>query len=103
MDTQALVEALKRKPRVVVTRSELDELLSSATVVREEDSCISGMLRILRLQDGAILVQEETPAREVLVRTRPSLEAAEAFVRGRLEVYERMWDGCGCKVNYEDP
>jgi hypothetical protein len=22
------------------------------------------------------------------------------FVRERLEAYDRMWDGCGCKVDY---
>lgn len=103
MDPDFLQKRLESTPRVTLTRSELDELLATATVVREEDSCISGMLRILRLDDGVILVQEETPKKEILVRTRPSLEAAQEFVNGRLEIYERMWDGCGCKVNYEDP
>ena len=103
MENAALLEALESSGRVSLTREELDDLLAASTIVREEDSCISGLLRILRLENGTLLVQEETPTREVLVRTRPTLEAAEDFIRGRLEVYERMWDGCGCKVNYEDP
>jgi hypothetical protein len=98
-----LLKAFENTSRVSLTSEELDELLAAATIVREEDSCISGMLRILRLENGTIVVQEETPKKEVLVRTRPSLEAAQEFVSGRLEVYERMWDGCGCKINYEDP
>ena len=55
---------------------------------------------VLELQDidKPIVVEDE-----VLVRIRPDLEAAEEFVRRRLEIYERMWDGCGCKVNYDDP
>jgi len=103
MDSATLLEALGNSRRVSLTREALEDLLAVATIVREEDSCISGMLRIIRLHDGTILVQEETPKREVLVRTRPSLEAAQEFINGRLEVYERMWDGCGCKVDYEDP
>jgi hypothetical protein len=103
MDSAVLLKAFENTSRVSLTSEELDELLAAATIVREEDSCISGMLRILRLENGTIVVQEETPKKEVLVRTRPSLEAAQEFVSGRLEVYERMWDGCGCKINYEDP
>ena len=103
MDSAMLLKAFENTSRVSLTSEELDDLLAAATIVREEDSCISGMLRILRLENGTIVVQEETPKKEVLVRTRPSLEAAQEFVSGRLEVYERMWDGCGCKVNYEEP
>jgi hypothetical protein len=103
MDSAKLLKAFENTFRVSLTSEELDDLLAAATIVREEDSCISGMLRILRLENGTIVVQEETPKKEVLVRTRPSLEAAQEFVSGRLEVYERMWDGCGCKINYEDP
>ncbi|MEJ2188582.1 MAG: hypothetical protein P8Y93_04040 [Acidobacteriota bacterium] len=103
MDSAMLLKAFENTSRVSLTSEELDDLLAAATIVREEDSCISGMLRILRLENGTIVVQEETPKKEVLVRTRPSLEAAQEFVSGRLEVYERMWDGCGCKINYEDP
>jgi hypothetical protein len=103
MDSDWLLNRLQSAPRATLTRQELDDLLAAATIVREEDTCISGMLRILRLENGTIVVQEETPKKEVLVRTRPSLEAAQEFISGRLEVYERMWDGCGCKVNYEDP
>ena len=69
--------------------------------MREEDTCISGMIRILRLRN-TVLVQEETQEREIVVRIRPTVEAAEEFVAGRLEIYERMWDGCGCKVDYSE-
>jgi hypothetical protein len=48
------------------------------------------------------MVQEETPDRVVLTRRMATREAAEAFVNDRLEIYERMWDGCGCKINYSD-
>ena len=27
-------------------------------------------------------------------------ETAERFVEDRLSDYERMWDGCGCKIEY---
>jgi hypothetical protein len=61
-----------------------------------------GYLRIYLCLRNIVLVQEETPDREVLVRIRPTREAAEEFVAHRLETYERMWDGCGCKVDYSE-
>lgn len=30
-------------------------------------------------------------------------DAADAFVQKRMEEYERMWDGCGVKVDYYGP
>jgi hypothetical protein len=71
---------------------ELEALLEAATLVREENTGVSGMLRVLTV-GGRVLVQEETPQREILVRTRPDLEAAMSFVDRRLQRYEKMWDG----------
>lgn len=71
---------------------ELDALLAAATVVREENTGVSGMLRVLTV-GGWVLVQEETPQREILLRDRPDLETAMAFVERRLQRYEKMWDG----------
>ena len=77
------------------------DLLERAIVLREDDTLISGMIRVLEL-DAAMLVQEQTPEGQVLVRAFESREAADAFVDDRLATYDRMWDGCGCKVRYFD-
>jgi hypothetical protein len=45
-------------------------------------------------------VQESDPEGTVYLRAMADREAAEAFVSDRLATYERMWDGCGCKVHY---
>lgn len=101
MDIDALLETLDQPPRLKLSPDELAGLLDKAELVREEDTCISGMIRILRLKN-IILVQEQTPDHEIVVRIRPTVEAEEEFVAGRLEIYERMWDGCGCKVDYSE-
>jgi hypothetical protein len=83
----------------VIDRDTLRELINAANVLREDDTHLAGRIRILGVGDS-ILVQEETPKSEVLVRRMPSLESAESFVNLRMQSYERMWDGCGCKVDY---
>ena len=101
MDIDALLEKLGEASRLDLSPDELTGLLEEAELVREEDTCISGMIRILRL-NNIVLVQEQTPDHEIVVRIRPTVEAAEEFVAGRLATYERMWDGCGCKVDYSE-
>jgi hypothetical protein len=101
VDIDALLEGLGEASRLDLSPDELTALLEEADLVREEDTCISGMIRILRLRN-TVMVQEETPEDEIVVRIRPTVKAAEEFVAGRLETYERMWDGCGCKVDYSE-
>ena len=101
MDITILLEKLGEASRLDLSPDELAGLLKEAELVHQEDTCISGMIRILRLRN-TVLVQEETPEREIVIRIRPTVEAAEEFVAGRLEIYERMWDGCGCKVDYSE-
>lgn len=43
---------------------------------------------------------EEPKSRERVVRRLGDAATAAAFVKERLSDYERMWDGCGCKVDY---
>ena len=91
---------MKERSIIILRADELSELIESAELLREEDTCIAGQIRILRVDDR-ILVQEQAPeTKNVIVRELPSKEEAERFVEGRLSVYERMWDGCGCKIDY---
>jgi hypothetical protein len=92
MTVRRLLDELGRSSPARLAGDELDALLEVADLVREENTGVAGQLRVLVL-DGAVLVQEQTPQRELLLRTRPSLEEAMKFVDRRLEIYERMWDG----------
>ena len=92
MTMQRLLDDLAQRSPAQLAGEQLDELLEAANLIREENTGVAGPLRVMVL-DGAILVQEQTPQRELLLRTRPSLEEAMEFVDRRLEIYERMWDG----------
>ena len=94
-----LRERLTSAPVVEVTRLELDRMRASGDTVRDEDTTVAGRIRVVWF-DGMIVVQEETPQGRLMVRLMPSLERAHAFVDNRLTTYEKMWDGCGCKVDY---
>jgi hypothetical protein len=99
MNNQRLVSNFQSQAPIPVDRDVLVDLLEAADVLRQENTCVAGFIRILSV-DGAILVQEETPEGNALARRMRSIEDANTFVDARIGTYERMWDGCGCKVDY---
>ncbi len=64
-----------------LTQEELTLLLGHAETVREENTGVSGMLRILKLGD-VHLIQEQTPDRQSLLRSRPDSRGSGGF-RGK--------------------
>lgn len=99
MDASGWLERVPTGRVETLGADDLAGLLSVARSVREVDTRVAGVLRVLELE-GVLLVQEQTTRGQLLVRRVGSLAAAEALIAGRLEIYERMWDGCGCKVDY---
>jgi len=99
MDFSELREQIEKQALIALGGEDLLLLLEASETIREEDTCLAGSIRILSL-DGRVLVQEETPDGEILVHRLGSREAAERFVADRLATYDRMWDGCGCRIDY---
>jgi hypothetical protein len=67
--------------------------------VERHDTLIAGDLLIVRTDAGLAAVEQPNSGERV-VRQLGSVREAKAFVQQRLDLYERMWDGCGCKVDY---
>lgn len=88
-------------PALEIGAEDLDTLMETARVIREEAG-MTGRLRALEF-DGRILVQERTGTGQAVLRSVRSAEAALAFIDDRLERYDRMWDGCGCRIDYLAP
>ena len=65
----------------------------------EQDTLISGPIRILRFGDQ-YFVQETTDKGQIIIRKYDHLDQARQLVNERLDIYEKMWNGCGCKINY---
>lgn len=67
--------------------------------VERHSTFVAGDLVIARVE-GMLVAVEEPSEEERVIRRLADEKAAAEFVKGRLEEYERMWDGCGCKVDY---
>jgi hypothetical protein len=60
---------------------------------------VAGVLLIVDTPAGPAAV--ETPSdQEVVVRPLADADAVRRFVTDRLARYERMWEGCGCRIDY---
>jgi len=101
MDIQKFITTAKKKNYSIIKKGDLEELLSKSQVIIENDTHISDKIRLLKFKDELIL-QEKSTKGEYLIRMMKTKKEAEDFIRDRLEIYSRMWDGCGCKVKYYD-
>ena len=87
-----LIERLAESTVVDLSDVELDVLLGGGEVVRQAETGLAGAIRVL-VWEGRVLVQEQTPGGERLVRELASRDDADRFVDERLAAYDRMWDG----------
>ena len=95
---KAIASATKKK-YLIISELELKELLALSKIIIEENTYISDKIRLLKFNDELIL-QEKTTKDEYLIRLMKSKKEAEEFINQRLEIYNRMWDGCGCRIDY---
>jgi len=83
---------------VSLERAVWDGIEGDVQELERHPTYIAGDLVIARV-DGSLVAVEEPSSRERVVRLIEEHEV-RAFVEDRLDTYERMWDGCGCKVSY---
>jgi hypothetical protein len=99
MEARDLIDRMERQATFVLDREDLPKLLDIADTIRADDTRLSGWIRILSI-GGRLVIQEETPEGEIVLRRLASRQDAEDFVERRLADYDRMWDGCGCRIDY---
>lgn len=99
MTFEDLTDRLRREAVVGLTVGEWDELGAAFEVIERHPTFLAGELLVVR-GAGALFAVEAPSSSERVVRRLADEDAMRRFVRGRLDAYERMWDGCGCKVDY---
>ena len=96
----SLVQRIPDGGATIVTPEEAATLRERCAVVRTEDTRFNGLIHVLRTDDDELILAEQTLDRQPVIRRVESLAEAEEIIRSRLEIYDRMWDGCGCKVDF---
>ena len=101
MESNIKVSQVRIGEVTFISKNELEELLKLSEVVLEEDTVISGIVRILKYNNH-YLFQEQTPKEEYIIRKFDDLKSAQNLVENRLQIYEKMWNGCGCRIDYNN-
>lgn len=101
INRENIVQNLNENKKVYLPVPELNKVLSFSEIKYEKNTLISDYIRIVKIE-GKIVVQEKTDKNEIALHLFNNEEEAEKFVNERLDIYEKMWDGCGCKVKYYD-
>lgn len=84
---------------VPLSAEEWRELARAFSEVERHNTRLAGDLVIFRDKERFFAVEE--PSRDArVVRGLEDEGRVRGFVSKRFEEYERMWDGCGCKVEY---
>ena len=93
------VNKFKTKTLVVISDEEYIKLLHKAEILEEVDTFFRDSIRILRLENN-LFIGEKSNKDENIIRKINSVEEGQRFIQNRLAVYENMWNGCGCKIDY---
>ena len=99
MDFSKLNIILQKNNYLMISEIELNDLLLKSQIIVEKDTLISDKIRLLK-HSNQLILQEKTTKDEYLIRMVKSPEEGEELIKQRMEIYDRMWDGCGCKVDY---
>jgi hypothetical protein len=87
---------------VPLSAPEWEALAPSFPEVEKHETLLAGQLVIFRVGDEMAAVEAPSKAARV-ARLLGGEVKVRAFVAKRLEEYERMWDGCGVKIDYHEP
>ncbi len=84
---------------VVIPPADWPPLAGLFTEVERHATGFAGDLVLLRREDAFAALEQPAPDGWVVRRLGGRAEA-DAFLKDRLAQYERMWDGCGCRIDY---
>ena len=99
MNKDEFVTLLRQGKIVILSSEEWQRFSVLFRVLEIHETGVAGQLVVLRGPTG-IAIKEESKSGEFVVRPLDDEKKAEEFVQNRMSTYERMWDGCGCKIDY---
>jgi len=99
MTAEELDHRLRSQRIVSLSSSDWRALAANFDELECHDTLVAGHLLIVRGPAGTAAVEQPSPEKRV-IRLLSDDQDVRRFVRERLEQYERMWDGCGCKIDY---
>lgn len=99
MNAAEVEQRIAKGSILVLTPADWAAVADAFQEVERHNTMMAGSLVIVRTAHGLAAV-EQPKASERVVRLVGDEAATRQFVTERMAQYERMWDGCGCRVDY---
>jgi len=99
IDASTLDRRLGAGEIVLLSKAQWGRLAVRFEVVERHDTRLAGDLLLVRRDRLWAAVERPAPGQRVM-RPLNDRQNARAFVAERLALYDRVWDGCGCKIDY---
>lgn len=103
MDVRELLERLHGEEVFAVPKTEFEPLSAELGYERTVDTGLAGHIHVLHSAASWAVIELPPCSTDVAVRPLADEEAVELFIADRLALYEKMWDGCGCRPDYWGP
>lgn len=81
--------------------AEWEEAQRFLEVIETHPALPDSKLLLVRF-DSRLVAVEQARSDEWVVRPLPDETEAREFIERRQAEYDRMWNGCGCKIDYYD-
>ena len=98
-DSQDFWKRLRDEGLLSVSPAEGSSLVSACQEIERHATHFAGDLILLQIDEGFAIVEQPSDE-EWVIRHLKTREAANEFIAKRIAQYDRMWDGCGCKIDY---
>jgi hypothetical protein len=99
VQTEKALRELERGHLIELSEDEWRALEPKVRVRESHDTGQGGALLVVEAPRTLAAVEIPSPGKRV-IRPLAGDEEARAFVAERLDTYERMWNGCGCRIDY---
>lgn len=99
LSLKELKKRFETEKYLIISDEELADLLKSSKIVFEQDTRLLDYMRILKVEN-LFYLQEKTNKGEIIIRLFINEAEAMNLVNDRMQIYDKMWDGCGCKIDY---
>lgn len=101
MHKTELINKLERNNVFQVKKDEDFEFINKITPILDIETYFVGKIKLYKLEEN-LLIKERDDKGYFYYRKIDSENDFHEFTKQRLDLYDRMWDGCGCKADYNE-
>jgi hypothetical protein len=98
-DVDRLLAVLKTDGMIRISSADSQLMVSGMDKLKSVPG-FNGNMVLYGSPEMKVLV-EPVPGGDRVLRLFRSEDEADQFIQKRLEQFDRMWDGCGCKIDYD--